>query len=143
MFFPIELLGSSNLQTVNFVRGILWSNIHLGTAIICACLPTYRPVFSKCADGLANIQQQYKSWLSSKQERNSSRLSPYMIDGRESQKPRSDLVSSSPDDQEYNLGVVKGINYEGEGEGERERDFARGDDYPPNHIIVESTTSVV
>lgn len=135
MFFSIELLGSSNLQTVNIVKGILWSNIHLGTAITCACLPTYQPIFSKCADGLASIQLRYKSWFSSEQERNSSRPSPYMIDGRESQTPRSDLVSSNQHDQEHILGVVTGISHGGGSAG--------GGDYPYNHIIVESTISVV
>lgn len=30
------------------MRGMVWNNIQLGTAITCACLPTYRPLLLKC-----------------------------------------------------------------------------------------------
>lgn len=30
------------------MRGMVWNNIQLGTAIMCACLPTYRPLLLKC-----------------------------------------------------------------------------------------------
>ena len=35
---------------------IMWSNVEFGTAIICACLPTYRPLFhnSRFGDWLAS-----------------------------------------------------------------------------------------
>lgn len=32
---------------VDLTQGDIWLNVHLGTAIICACLPTYRPLFSR------------------------------------------------------------------------------------------------
>ena len=32
---------------VDLTQGDIWINAHLGTAIICACLPTYRPLFSR------------------------------------------------------------------------------------------------
>ena len=32
-------------RAVSFTQAELWTNIHLGTAIICACLPTYRLLF--------------------------------------------------------------------------------------------------
>ncbi|KAI4137181.1 MAG: hypothetical protein L6R39_007432 [Caloplaca ligustica] len=32
---------------VDLTQGDIWLNVHLGTAIICACLPTYRPLISK------------------------------------------------------------------------------------------------
>ena len=35
------------LDSVNFTQGETWSNIHLGTAILCACLPTYRPAIRR------------------------------------------------------------------------------------------------
>ncbi|KAL8925694.1 MAG: hypothetical protein Q9208_003377 [Pyrenodesmia sp. 3 TL-2023] len=31
----------------DLTQGVIWLNVHLGTAIICACLPTYRPLFSR------------------------------------------------------------------------------------------------
>ncbi|KAL8931693.1 MAG: hypothetical protein Q9216_007108 [Gyalolechia sp. 2 TL-2023] len=31
---------------VDLTQGDIWLNVHLGTAIICACLPTYRPLLS-------------------------------------------------------------------------------------------------
>lgn len=32
---------------VDLTQGDIWLNVHLGTAIICACLPTYRPLISR------------------------------------------------------------------------------------------------
>ncbi|KAL8742730.1 MAG: hypothetical protein Q9184_008207 [Pyrenodesmia sp. 2 TL-2023] len=32
---------------VDLTQGDIWLNVHLGTTIICACLPTYRPLFSR------------------------------------------------------------------------------------------------
>ncbi|KAL8728556.1 MAG: hypothetical protein Q9166_005289 [cf. Caloplaca sp. 2 TL-2023] len=32
---------------VDLTQGDIWLNVHLGTAIICACLPTYRPLVSR------------------------------------------------------------------------------------------------
>ncbi|KAL8945850.1 MAG: hypothetical protein Q9222_007667 [Ikaeria aurantiellina] len=38
----------------DLTAGTIWLNVHVGTTIICACLPTYRPLFSR------------NPWLSSK-----------------------------------------------------------------------------
>ncbi|KAI4121202.1 MAG: hypothetical protein LQ338_006501 [Usnochroma carphineum] len=32
---------------IDLTEGDIWLNVHLGTAIICACLPTYRPLVSR------------------------------------------------------------------------------------------------
>ena len=32
---------------VDLTQGDIWLNVHLGTAIICACMPTYRPLISR------------------------------------------------------------------------------------------------
>ena len=34
--------GSTN---ISFEKGEMWSAVHVGTAVICACLPTLRPLF--------------------------------------------------------------------------------------------------
>ena len=42
------LLGSkADTLVVSHTRGLIWTTIHLGVAIICTCLPTYRPLVSK------------------------------------------------------------------------------------------------
>ena len=114
------------MRAVNVVETILWSNIHLGTAIICACLPTYRPILSQCGHGFTRIQSQYKSWFSSKQE---------LAHGVNSQKLHSDQVPGKQDDREHILGVFTDI---GQGGGS-----ARSGDYPLDHIKVENSVSVV
>lgn len=38
---------SSKLFLVSFGGLLIWSNIHIATAITCACLPTYRPILEK------------------------------------------------------------------------------------------------
>lgn len=53
----------SNQLTVavpSFSQGILWSTIELGVALICACLPTYRPLLTHSL-GMLNV---VKSWFS-------------------------------------------------------------------------------
>lgn len=135
LFSSTELLGLSNQQTVKVVKGLLWSNIHLGTALISACLPTYRPILSKFAHGFASKGLPYKPWFSSKQELNKSKFSLYPIDCSRSQKLRSDQVSSNGDDQELIPGVAKGISHK--------EIRAKRDDLNPDHIMVQSTVSVV
>ena len=52
-------------EIVNFARGSIWTTIHLGMAIICACLPTYRPLLTKCEARLASLRGRYSSKLRS------------------------------------------------------------------------------
>ncbi|PVH92935.1 hypothetical protein DM02DRAFT_677177 [Periconia macrospinosa] len=42
------------VQAIEFVQDIIWINIHSGVAIICACLPTYRPLIVKANSILSN-----------------------------------------------------------------------------------------
>ena len=35
---------------------LIWSNLHLGFAIICACLPTYRPLLAKAAASASSLR---------------------------------------------------------------------------------------
>ena len=55
------IFPSDSYIVPSYPRATLWSTIELGTAIICACLPTYRPLL---AEGFvaSNI---IKSWYSS------------------------------------------------------------------------------
>ncbi|MCJ1348945.1 hypothetical protein MMC31_007178 [Peltigera leucophlebia] len=71
--FITFLIGGLNIariyltfKTVNFVDGIIWSNIHLGTAILCACLPTYRPLIVQCTALSTSFFQHYDSLFSNK-----------------------------------------------------------------------------
>lgn len=130
-----ELLGLSNLQTVDVIRGLPWSNIHLGTALISACLPTYRPILSKIAHGFLSIGLPYKSWFSSKQKLNNSEESPYTMDGSRSQKPGSGPVSSNGDDQKQILELCKS--------SATKNSLQAAMSETPNHIMFQSTVSVV
>ena len=130
-----DLLNQSNAGTVDFVKGILWSNIHLGTAIICACLPTYRPLLSRCADRLTSMQRQYKQIFSHNQALNTSTGRQYLAEDSKGSDLATKKKSSSTDDQEQILGNVADI---------RGEDWsADGGGYPLNQISVKSTMSVV
>ncbi|KAL8992850.1 MAG: hypothetical protein Q9188_007483, partial [Gyalolechia gomerana] len=43
----IVLVYKPSGTEVDLTQGDIWLNVHLGTAIICACLPTYRPLISR------------------------------------------------------------------------------------------------
>lgn len=52
--------------TVNLVDRMIWNNIHLGTAILCACLPTYRPLIVQCTTISTSFIKRYDSIFSNK-----------------------------------------------------------------------------
>ncbi|KAL8895946.1 MAG: hypothetical protein Q9207_007940 [Kuettlingeria erythrocarpa] len=43
----IAILYHPGETDFDLTQGDIWLNVHLGTAIICACLPTYRPLISR------------------------------------------------------------------------------------------------
>jgi hypothetical protein len=47
------------LFIVEMILEVLWLNAHAGTAIICACLPTYGPLFSQVIFSLSNKLRKY------------------------------------------------------------------------------------
>ena len=48
-----------NTRLVSFTKSQLWSNIHIGTAIVCACLPTYRPLLAKASAFSQSLRLRY------------------------------------------------------------------------------------
>ena len=64
-----------DIFSVNFTQGELWTNIHLGTAIVCASLPTYRPLFSRLSVVTASIRSRFTSMFSSRRPLQSSKPS--------------------------------------------------------------------
>ena len=42
------------MQAIDFVLDMLWLDVHSGIAILCACLPTYRPLIVKSAAFLSS-----------------------------------------------------------------------------------------
>lgn len=60
---------------VPFTQGDIWSNIHAGTAIICACLPTYRPLFPRLAAFSNNVRQRYRNLVNSTRRTRSTKSS--------------------------------------------------------------------
>lgn len=51
----------------SFTNGLVWSNTQLGTSIVSACLPIYRPLLAKCALFHASVSSSYRSLLSNRQ----------------------------------------------------------------------------
>ena len=45
---------------VDLAQDTLWNMVHLGTNLLCACLPTLRPLASKCGAILSSVQQYYR-----------------------------------------------------------------------------------
>jgi hypothetical protein len=59
----LRSLANTDLQ-VAFTGAELWASVHVGTGIICACLPTYRPLLAKTANTASSLRERYhnKSW---------------------------------------------------------------------------------
>ena len=49
---PRQLHPYLKIHVVNFTKSDIWSFVHASTAIICASLPTYKPLFPKMAGHL-------------------------------------------------------------------------------------------
>lgn len=41
--------AEAGVQAIDFILDMLWLDIHSGIAILCACLPTYRPLIVRSA----------------------------------------------------------------------------------------------
>ncbi|KAH6706285.1 hypothetical protein BKA61DRAFT_580541 [Leptodontidium sp. MPI-SDFR-AT-0119] len=55
-------------QNVAFARAELWSAVHIGIAIVCACLPTLRPLIKRASTTAASLKRKYGSSSSSGQD---------------------------------------------------------------------------
>lgn len=51
--------ANSRGSIVELVLDVLWYNIHTGTMIICACLPSYRPLLTKSIAVVTSSIQKY------------------------------------------------------------------------------------
>lgn len=51
-------------QNISFTKGELWTNIHLGTAVVCASLPTFPPLLSRFAAFGGRVRSRLSSLLS-------------------------------------------------------------------------------
>ncbi|KAL9022134.1 MAG: hypothetical protein Q9180_008576 [Flavoplaca navasiana] len=47
---------------IDLTQGNIWLNVHLGTAIICACLPTFRPLISRQSESRQNPSYRKRSY---------------------------------------------------------------------------------
>ena len=52
----IATLYVPGADNIDLTEGDIWFNTHLGTTIICACLPTLRPIVMKCSSALQRHQ---------------------------------------------------------------------------------------
>ena len=56
----------TNPDTVNLIGDLNWASVENGLALICACLPTYRPLLSKGQAVLLSLNTWYSSLLSTR-----------------------------------------------------------------------------
>ena len=49
----------ANFRKVNFANAEIWTNIHVCTSIVCACLPTLRPLLITMGAGSKTVQKAY------------------------------------------------------------------------------------
>ena len=46
---------------VSVLRDELWINLHVSTAIVCACMPTYRPLLSRAVQATSSFRNRYSN----------------------------------------------------------------------------------
>ncbi|KAF2799253.1 hypothetical protein K505DRAFT_356733 [Melanomma pulvis-pyrius CBS 109.77] len=55
----IQYIYQPKSRYVNFAQGELWSNIHIMTAFICACLPIYKPLWNTASKIATDLIRRY------------------------------------------------------------------------------------
>ncbi|KAI9782522.1 MAG: hypothetical protein M1816_001860 [Peltula sp. TS41687] len=60
----IVLVYQPHSAYISFSKGQIWSSIQLGVALICACLPTYRPLLIRFKGVFSSLRQRYGSVFS-------------------------------------------------------------------------------
>jgi len=70
---------------VSFTESALWIHIHVGTAIICACLPTFRPLIAKFWLVSKSFRQRYAGLFSSLRSRRTKSTKGSGADGSETE----------------------------------------------------------
>ena len=93
----------SDMNLVSFTKVELWTNIHIGVAILCSCLPTYRPLVGKFSTFLRSLRQRYTARFSSRQRFKGSEegtqypLANFMSGNSSHYKEFNDRVAASAD----------------------------------------------
>jgi hypothetical protein len=50
-----------NAEFITFTNSEIWTNVHITTAILCACLPVYKPLRAKATDLVRKLRSGYSS----------------------------------------------------------------------------------
>ncbi|KAL9049433.1 MAG: hypothetical protein Q9162_007219 [Coniocarpon cinnabarinum] len=116
-------------EFINFSQGQLWSNIHLGSGIVCACMPLYRPLVLESAGIFSKTYQKLSDALSSRGKDYSS--SDYTNDseqyrkmnGSSSARNRSQEQQSAWIPLEKNAEQKDGMHVRDDGAPMRDADF--------------------
>ena len=128
----------TNPDTVNLIGDLNWASVENGLALICACLPTYRPLLSKGQAVLLSLNTWYSSLLSTR-SRHEKQATPDSPSG-------SAQAGGAIDRKRYNQshdGTQDHFRLT-ESTGTSAVDhMVAGKDYPLNTISVNSTVEVV
>ncbi len=116
---------------VSFAQSKTWPNIHLGTAILCSCLPTYRPLFPRISALARTLRDRYNSILRPSRHTEENNLSD-----EESLTPRARYakITGGHDHRKIRTGLAASV-------GQVDHFEERG--YPLNSIEVSHTVDVV
>ena len=139
-FFGQETLWT-DIYLVDGVGDVIWGIIENGLAIICACLPTYRPLLAKGFSLTTDFRAWYSSLLHNTRSwgggSQSSKVTPStdankgVFDNRK----RYNQIKDGVLDSTYLTSVT--------GDLEASADTVAGKDFPLNSIRVKNTTEVV
>lgn len=94
----MAILYRPGVEEFDLTKGDIWLNVHLGTAIISACLPTYRPLVSRSS-------QIFRSLHTGQGSYHSDDTHTLTAEKRRTRGPRSrQLVEEIPMDQQQHQG---------------------------------------
>ncbi|CAL8575807.1 hypothetical protein XPA_001711 [Xanthoria parietina] len=112
-------------------QDMLWVNIHMGTSILCACLPTFRPLVLKANNFTSSLRQRYGS--SNSKSKDSKQTPSYESSNSQNVSKRPEYIKMSDQDR-----LVRPL-------GPGSENTLAGDDSLTNNkgIRVERTVEVV
>ena len=132
LFLIVWLLELINFLVPSYSRAILWSTIELGVALICACLPTYRPLLPKTFGLPSTVRGWYTSLLSVTRSRGSTKATS-----------NNDLSGYNKFDHRESFSMDKVHLTQAIGGNKSRQNDELGNSCPLHGIAVESRVEVV
>ncbi|MCJ1459112.1 hypothetical protein MMC28_009489 [Mycoblastus sanguinarius] len=135
----MAVLYRAGSEQIDGFKDVIWGIVENGLAIICACLPTYRPLLSKVFSLGTDVRAWYSSLLGNTRSwgggSHSSKSTPAADANKSDSRKHYNQIEDGTLDGAHLTSVI--------GDLEASADIVAGKDIPLNSIHVKNTTEVV